>query len=261
MKNNLVIGNTSQLSYYFPDDYIKISSRDINFDKYEDEKFDRVYITFAEQRTFIENDEQLFIKTNVHYTIKIIEFFKDRCNKIIYYSTCELWNNCEGPIDLSLDFDYNYSPYIKSKEVISNYIKDNYDNVIIIYPFNFNSPYRKKGFLFSKIFDSIINENNIEIGNTYFYRDIVHPKYIVEKSIISSTDEIIGSGRLIYINDFIKELYNKFNLNYDHFVTENFDHNLLVKRKIFYLNSTEYKYKKIIEDTVYDIKKFKNTIS
>ena len=29
--NNLVIGNTSQLSYYFPDDYEKISSRDINF--------------------------------------------------------------------------------------------------------------------------------------------------------------------------------------------------------------------------------------
>jgi len=156
MKNNLVIGNTSQLSYYFPDDYIKISSRNIDFDKYKNDKFDRVYITFAEQRTFIENDDQLFININFYYTIKVIDFFKDRCNKIVYYSTCELWNNCEGPIDLSLNYSYNYSPYIKSKEMISNYIKENYNNVIIIYPFNFNSPYRKKGFLFSKIFDSII---------------------------------------------------------------------------------------------------------
>lgn len=261
MKNNLIIGNTSQLSYYFPDNYIKIPSRNINFEQYKDEAFDRVYITFAEQRTFIENNEKLFTDINVDYTIKIIDFFKDKCNKVIYYSTCELWNNYEGPVDLTLKYNYNYSPYIRSKDLMGSYIKKNYNNVIIMYPFNFNSPYRKKGFLFSKIFDSIINEEKIEIGNTYFYRDIVHPKYIVEKSILASQDEIIGSGRLIYINDFIRILYEKFNLNYDEMVIEKFNHNLLVKRRIFYLNSNNHLYKKIVEDTTHDIKKFKNTIS
>ena len=46
MGNNLVIGNTSQLSKYFPDDYRKISSRNIN-DNDLHGKWDSVYITFA----------------------------------------------------------------------------------------------------------------------------------------------------------------------------------------------------------------------
>ena len=45
---NIVIGNTSQLAYYFPDDYIKISSRNIQL---TNNQYDRVYICFAEQRT------------------------------------------------------------------------------------------------------------------------------------------------------------------------------------------------------------------
>jgi hypothetical protein len=35
MRNNLVIGNTSQLSHYFPNKYEKISSRFIDFDSYK----------------------------------------------------------------------------------------------------------------------------------------------------------------------------------------------------------------------------------
>ena len=30
--NNLIIGDTSQLSYYFPNDYVRISSRNLNYD-------------------------------------------------------------------------------------------------------------------------------------------------------------------------------------------------------------------------------------
>ena len=42
--------------------------------------------------------------------------------------------------ELEDKYDYNYSPYIKSKEKLCNYINNNrneYSNVIIIYPFNF----------------------------------------------------------------------------------------------------------------------------
>lgn len=256
--NNLVIGNTSQLSHYFPDDFIKISSRNINFLLYDNQFFDRIYICFAEQRTFIEDDEDIFIRTNVDYTLDIIDFFSPKCNNIIIYSTCELWNNCVGGVSLSTPFNYNYSPYIKSKEILTEKINENKRNIIIIYPFNFNSVYRKPGFLFSKIFDSIINNKNIEIGDTYFYRDLVHPEYVVERSIDCVQDEIVGSGRLIFVNDFIRYLYKEFNLNYEQLVEENIINNNKVKRNIFYLQSKNCKYTKLLEDTVHEIRKIKN---
>ena len=259
--NNLIIGDTSQLSFYFPENYQRISSRNINFEDFESSNYDRIYVCFSEQRTFIENDEKMFLDVNFKYTKKIIDFFSKKCNNLIFYSTSDLWNNYISSIDITIQYNYNYTPYIKSKELITNYIKENYNNVIILYPFNFNSPYRKSGFLFSKIFDSIINEKQIEIGNTYFYRDLIHPKYVVERSILCNTDEIIGSGRLIFVNDFIREIYKTFNLNYDIMVKENNIYNLSVKRNPIYLNSNNCLYEKLIEDTVYDIKKFKNPVS
>ena len=70
---NLVIGNTSQLAQYFPEDYIRISSRNINLNEYVDVKYDSVYITFAEQRTYDTNISQdEFININVTYTSYII---------------------------------------------------------------------------------------------------------------------------------------------------------------------------------------------
>lgn len=257
--NNLVIGNTSQLARYFPDDYEKISSRNIfKRKKYE---YDRIYLCFGEHRTFIEDNEQLFIDINVDYTLKVIDFFKDSCNKIILYSTCELWNNCEGPISLNNRINYNYSPYIKSKKIIHDILlgnKSKYNNVIVLYPFNFNSSSRKPGFLFSKIFDSIINNKKIEIGDTYFYRDFIHPSYLVKKSILANENELVGSGRLLHVNDFIRDLYNLSGRKYNDLVTENFDNNLKLKRKIFYLdsNKVEYSYDSLIKDTLKDIKTY-----
>lgn len=259
--NNLIIGNTSQLSHYFPDEYEKISSRNIDFNYYKTRKYDRIFICFAEQRTFIENDTKIFNDINFDYTIKVIDELKNCCNKIIFYSTCELWNNCEGSISIDDDYNYNWSPYISSKELITKYIKTNYDNVIIIYPFNFNSPHRKPGFLFSKIFDSLINNKKIEIGDTYFYRDIIHPKYVVERSILCNEDEIVGSGRLIFVNDFIRKLYEFMDMKYEDYVTENFNNNLKTKRKTFWKESNKCLYEKLIEDTVDELKKIKYSSS
>ena len=255
---NLIIGNTSQLSHYFPVLYDRISSRNVQI---SNEQYNKVFFCFGEHRTFIETDEKMFTDINVDYTIKLIDQFKDSCNKIILYSTCELWNNCEGAVNLNIPFNYNYSPYIKSKEIIYNYLqenKENYPNVVILYPFNFNSPYRKPGFLFSKIIDSIINKRKIEIGDTYFYRDFIHPKYLTLQSMKAESDKLVGSGRLLHVNDFIRDLYKGMNLNYNDYVTENFNHNLKLKRKIFYYDSNEvsYTYDSLLKDTLEDIKKY-----
>ena len=251
---NLVIGNTSQLSYYFPDDYEKISSRNIVF---TDEQYDRVYICFAEQRTYIQDDRNIFLDTNINYTLKVIEHFSKFSNNIIIYGTSELWNNCSGEIDINTPYNYKQSNYIDSKKIMIDKIKEKYDNVIVLHPFNFNSIYRKEGFLFSKIFDSIINENKITIGNTHFYRELIHPKFVVEKSILATKDDIIGSGKPIFVNDFIRSLYAHFKMKYSDFVTEDYDKNNIQKQNIFYLKTKQILYKNLYDDTISEIEKIK----
>jgi hypothetical protein len=255
---NLIVGNTSQISYYFPRDYERISSRDIDYSKFKNKIYDRIYLTFGENRTFIEKDnDDIFIKTNVYYTIDQIKFFAPKCKYLVVYGTSELWNAYEGPVNINMQFSYDETPYIKSKaflmQHINNLRKEGYDNIIVIHPFNFNSFHRKGDFLFGKIFDSILNKKTIEIGNTYFYRDIIHPNYVVKRSVLATKDELVGSGRLIFVNEFIHKLYDYFNMNYDVYVTENSQNNLHIKRKIYYLDSKEVLYSTLYEDTIFDL--------
>lgn len=251
---NLVIGNTSQLAYYFPDDYEKISSRNIEF---KNERYDRVYICFAEQRTYIQNNKQIFLDTNIDYTLNVIEHYSKLSNNIIVYGTSELWNKCNGAIDINTKFNYKPSNYVESKKLMIEMIKVLYPNVLIHHPFNFNSIYRKNGFLFSKIFDSIINEKQITIGNTYFYRELLHPKFVVEQSIQSNSDVIIGAGRLIFVNDFIRSLYSHFNMKYEDYVIEDYKENITSDEKIFYLKSKQIMYNNLYNDTIIEIEKAK----
>ena len=256
---NLVIGNTSQLSYYFPDDYMKISSRNLDYKSFE-QHYDNVYICFAEQRTYIKNNPEIFSDINVKYTIEVINFFQYLSHRIVIYGTSELWNNIEGGVNINTPFDYNYSPYIKSKETLVNYINEHREyksNITIIHPFNFNSPYRKGGFLFGKIFDSIINKKKIEIGNTNFNRDLIHPSYVVERSIKAKNDEIVGSGKLINVNKFIRDLYESFNMKYEDYVTENIDHNFKIQKEFYSEKQTNQTYIDILRKTVQDINKWK----
>jgi nucleoside-diphosphate-sugar epimerase len=248
---SLVIGNTSQLSFYFPKNFLKISSRDIDFSKHK--IYDRTYICFAEQRTYLKDNIDVFLAVNVNYTLKVIEYFSRISNKVIIYASSELWNNCNGAIDLSMPYNYKKSNYIESKRIMIAEIKKRFKNVIVLYPFNFNSIHRKPGFLFYKIFDSIINKQKITIGNTYFYRELIHPKFVVEKSIRASTDEIIGSGRLIFVNDFIRSLYSHFGMNYSSFVIEDFSENITSDERIFYLKSNEIIYNHLLKDTTQEV--------
>lgn len=220
---NVVIGNTSQLSYFFPQDFKKLSSR--NIPKLNDE-IDTVFICFAEQRTFntslTEND---FLEVNVNYTSKIVDELKNKSKKIVLYGTAELWNNCNGAIDINTPIDYKYSPYIKSKEVLWDMIKHrkslgDWSNVFIIHPFNFNSIYRKEGFLFYKFFDSLFNKTIHEVGNINIERDIIHPKYLVEKSITCESDLVVGSGKTTNVKDFVKSLFNFYGLNMEDYIKE-----------------------------------------
>lgn len=263
---NLVIGNTSQLYHYFKEydkDIVGVSSRDFNINQIKNNIFDRAFLLFAEQSVYSNNDLEYFKKINVDYTLNIIHQIKNFTKTIIVYSTCDVWDMCEGEIDINTPFNNRQTPYIKSKELLKQEIdklrKTENIDVKIIYPFNFNSPYRKQGFLFSKFVELISKKSPIQVGNLNFYRDIIHPKIIVETSYNCTQDTIVGSGVLVNIRDFYKKILNHFNIDYNYYVLEN--SNLHVNtRKPYYLE-TNIKYTSLLKDTIYDIEQYQNTIS
>jgi nucleoside-diphosphate-sugar epimerase len=258
--NNLIIGNTSQLSYFFPSSFERISSRNLNFKKICEKKYDKIFLLFAEQRTFLNKGEDFFNEVNFDYTISIINKLKDYCNSIVVYSTSELWNNYEGEVSVHNKFDYNYSPYIKSKEILSNYLneyKEKYQNIHIVYPFNFNSPFRKEGFLFSKIFNSIINQQENFVGDLNFERDVIHPSIIAKESIITNQDILVGSGELINIKNFISDLFRLHNINYDDYIKFDSKNNLPNQRKNYYSKIKYSNYNELLNLTYNDIRKNK----
>ena len=250
---NLVIGNTSQLSQYFPKDMVKISSRNIPLDIFKN-KWDSVYLCFAEQKTYKNNDNS-FYQINVDYTKSIIEQIK--ANHIIYFSTAELWNNCVGEITIDTPINYHHSDYVSSKEKITTHLKENYSNIRIMYPFNFNSVYRLPPFLFGKVINSIITKTKIEIGDTYFYRELLHPSFIVTQSMTEKNDSIIGTGNLIFINDFIRNLYDIFHMKYEDYVIEHIDKESIYRKNMFYnktrINWTEDHLLNILAKEIKDI--------
>lgn len=261
---NLVIGDTSQLGISFPENFVKISSRNIDTSKIKG--YDVVYITFAEQRTF---DKQLtekdFIDINVSYTSKIIEAIYKTNIKVIIYGTFELWNSHTGPVNIETPIQYNYSPYIKSKEILYNLLLDKrskkkWENVFIIHPTNFNSTNRKKGFLFSKIFNSIINNVKIEVGDLDIKRDIIHTNYLIDKSIKCDEDMIVAAGFVTNIKEYVKKLYFLSNLNYDELVTEKI-YNISPHKNNYFWLDTKDKYNNLIKDTINDIQYAKNKFS
>jgi nucleoside-diphosphate-sugar epimerase len=258
--NNLVIGNTSQLSYYFPKDYEKISSRGIDYDKIMSKKYNSIYLLFSEQRTFLGEPLEFFTKVNYDYTIEVIDKLKDCADRLVIYSTSELWNNYDGCVSVSDPYNYNETPYIKSKELMCNHInqnKDKYSNVIIIYPFNFNSVYRKEGFLFGKIYKSLLNGENISIGDINFNRDLIHPKTIVDNSINTNTDILIGSGELINVKNFVHDLFKLHNKNFKDYISVEVKNNLPNTRKDYFSCVKYSDYNDLLNLTIKDIYEYK----
>lgn len=257
---SLLIGSTSQLSYYFPSNYDRISSRNIDYNFIVNGNYENVYILFAEQRTFLNQNDKFYLDINFNYTIDLINKIKNHVKRIIVYSTSELWNNYDGKVSLNQKFDYNYTPYIKSKEVLCDYINENkieYNNIYIVYPFNFNSIYRKEGYLFSKIFYSLINKSMTEVGDLNFNRDIIHPSIIVKESISLNQDILIGSGELVNIKDFVNDLFLLHNLNFHDYIKINSKNNLPNQRKNYFSEINYSNYDELLKLTYNDIRKNK----
>lgn len=256
---NLVIGNTSQVSHFFPENFQKISSRNLDFDFLKKNEWDEVHLCFGESRKFLD-ESNYYEEINYSLTKELIELLNYNSKKIVIYSTCELWNKYSGSISLSQPFDFYLTPYLESKYRITKFVLNNkkLKNTLVMFPFNFNSIYRDENFLFGKIFNSIIHKKEILIGDTYFYRDLIHPKFVVKESLMSKTHKIIGSGRLTHVNDFIRDLYKNFDLSYNDLVKEESSKFVEYdKRNEYYLKNNKclYPYNELLIDTYQDIKK------
>jgi hypothetical protein len=252
----LLIGKTSQISNYFSNNFIKISSRNIDNNIF-DKKYEEVHFCFGEN---IKGKKQsIYDEINFFYTIDLVKEFLKITDKIVIYSTCELWSNCWGKIDLSTPLNFHEEPYILSKWKLYDKIKSiGNKKIISVYPFNFNSTYRNENFLFGKIFKSIIYEEKIEIGDTHFYRDLLHASYVANICQNVKNNLIIGSGRMFFINDLIRDLYKNYKLTYEDFVDEKIDiYNFLPKNE-YYVTGNFYSYEKLFNDIIKDInsKKF-----
>jgi len=257
---SLVIGKTSQLSQYFPNEFVKISSRNLNLDELSKQRWGTVFLCFAEQRTYLANSkedsvENLFWNINKNLVEEVIQCLNNISDKIIYYSTAELWNNCNGEICLDLPFHFHENHYTKSKYAITKELqnKSKYPKVSVVYPFNFNSVYREEQYLFGKVFKSIITEEKIVIGDIDYYRELLHPKMVMDASINrieTGKDIIIGSGRLIHIGDFIKELYNFFGMEFDNMVIQQYTTPSIYRNNVFYSSTHIQQYN---EQILFDI--------
>jgi hypothetical protein len=242
--SSLVIGSSSQLGHYFPEDYVCISSRDYDLDSLCHRRWDSVYICFAEQRTYLAHSQdkavsELFWRINLEKTKDTIIRLQEVADKIVYYSTAELWNNTCGPVDEGMPFRYHANNYTSSKEAITIELKDKkkYPKVSIVYPFNFNSIHRGDKYLFGKVFGSIIRNERVTIGDTDYYRELLHPKMVVEGSIASTMpgrDVVLGSGRLVHVGDFIRNLYSFFGKDYDEYVQNDQGNPSIYRTNIFY---------------------------
>ncbi len=254
---NLVIGNTSQQSYFYPDDYIKISSRNIDYDLIETGKFNSVYITFAEQRIYDNNIDYMSI--NYKLTLELLEKLINKSNKIVIFGTCELWNQLSSQIDITSDFNYKPHPYTESKESLIlkinqlRQLDNTWNKVKIIHPFYFNSTRRSDYFLFGKVFDSILNKKKIEVGDLDFKRDMVHAKFFVEKTIQANTDLLIGAGQLFNVKQFIYDIYLELGLKPEDYIKQ-VDFKKANSKLIIPKVDWNYNYQDLIQDTLQDIK-------
>ena len=254
---NLVIGDTSQQSHYYPDDFIRISSRNIDLRYLSNNFFESVYITFAEQRIYHEGID--YVGPNFSYTMEVIKSLINNSKKIVVFTSCELWSNLSGVVGIDDKPDFNLSnQYTISKLLLYNEIKrlrnvdTEYNKVVMLHPFYFNSSNRSEYFLFGKIFDSIINKKRIKVGNLDFYRDMIHTSFLVKCAIELDCDSMIGSGKLFNVRDFIIDLYKNFNMDFHYYVEESkdirpSDKNIRADVK------WEYSYRDLLNDTINDI--------
>jgi len=255
MTDDLLIGDTSQIARYIANSssLARASSRNVPDFVFEKE-WRRVYLLFAEQRTAHAHDKHYrddFYNINVNLTLDLLN--RLRYCRAIVVSTTELWNKRCGPICMEDDFDFEENYYTDSKyKLTQNAMKK--EDVITVFPFNFNSIHRHGPFLFTKIFHAICHKEQIQTNNLDFNREILHARFVSNQIISCDSSKIIGSGSTTNMRRYVTDIFSRMKLDVDDYVIENPDVPR-VQSTVFYKKcpKIEYSYEQLLEDTVNEL--------
>jgi len=212
--NNLIIGENSQLGYYL--EGVRVSSREIPYEFITKYKWNRIYLCFAEQRTFIDKSN-LFNDINYELTKNIVDKLYDTCNQFVFYSTTLLWSGY-SKYNMDMPYLYKETNYLSSKEKITNYL-NGIEKVVTHYPCNFNSKKRKRGFLFSSLYD-ILKYQKVELKCLDFNKELCHASYVAKKSQCTKTNSIIAPGYCTNIRELFTGICKKMKINIDDYMKE-----------------------------------------
>jgi hypothetical protein len=102
-----------------------------------------------------------------------------------------------------------------------------------------------------------MNKKQNTIGDINFNRDLIHPKIIVEQSINTTEDKLVGGGSLINVKDLVKDLFIKSEMKYEDYIVENITNNLPNKRKEYYSSIMYSNYDELLNLTIKDIYEYK----
>jgi nucleoside-diphosphate-sugar epimerase len=246
MSDCLVVGDTSQVSQCLPSSFSRVSSRNFDADLVDD--YDRIFICFAEQRTF---DNSLdFMEVNYDYTLSMIDDLLPKCNDIIFYSTAMLWENLKK---YSIDDAYSYDEennYLVSKQKITDELRG-MDKVLVHYPCNFNSTFRKSGYLFSKLVDACAGKI-VSTGDLDFNRELVHASYVANTSLYSDESRIIAPGYLTNVRKYFHDVMDHFGVSASN-IQESMTKHKPKPNSMHSVVDTSYDYGRLVEDTIIDI--------
>lgn len=252
MSDDLIIGETSQIARYMPQSMSRVSARNVPSEVYE-KTWDNVYVTFAEQRTrFCEdpNYKNDFFDVNVRLTLDVIRNIKS--SRVVYFSTTELWNECNGPISIETPYNFRQNYYTDSKHEATRRLNE-LQNVVVLYPFNFNSVYRSDDYLFGKVVSSILEKKKISVGSLEMHRDILHASWVAERTLQSRSSQIIGSGAVRSVRSYIHDVYSLCGLDASLYIEETSKKNSHSCTIYLMLDKIIYEYETLLKDTVNDI--------
>ena len=132
--------------------------------------------------------------------------------------------------------------YLTSKEKITEHLKG-IDKVRIHYPCNFNSKQRKGGFLFSSLYDVIINKKKIQVRCLDFEKEIVHTSYVADISKNTFIDSIIAPGYSVNVRELFTDILKAFGMNIEEYIEET-EVDKFVKPNNYYYNVADEDYPK-----------------
>ena len=176
--------------------------------------------------------------SNVINLLSILEFLRKqkKITKLFYASSSEIFkknkrNTFNEKSELGPSTPYGISKTAGTL-LIKNYREEYKLFLCSGILFNHESPLRSKNFVFKKIINKLREIKNkggkLYLGNVNIKRDIGWaPDYIKAMwkmlQIKKPTDIVIGSGKMFSINDFLKIIVKKLNINKKNIILNNKD--------------------------------------